>query len=231
MNIKASFVSVVLILIIPLLSACAAQTTPSTIIPTAIPPTAIPPTATESPAPELSVSGTVINKDTDELINNVLLILCRKQDESSCIVDTDLTSTTDEKGEFIISGIESGTYALLYSVSGNIPSDLNNTVLGYSPKSTSASPGPGNVNNLMKSLKISSLDTCNAVYEVVNGNLVVSGYVYSDDADLAFIFLSGDLIFVTITDAPVTMAIRIWDTKNKDHCDGEFKPLQENGTP
>jgi hypothetical protein len=193
-------------------------------IPAAVP-TTIPPTPTNTPAPELSISGSVVDKDTDLPIPNVLLILCQKDTTSSCIA-TDLAATTDANGKFSFPNIEPGNYAVLYSVTGNIPSDLTGKTLDYSPGSTSASPGPGNVNNLMKSLNIGSLDTCNAVYEIFNGNLVVSGYVYSDSMDLAFIFLSGDLIFVTVTDTPVTADLRIWDTQTEDSCAGEFNPLQ-----
>jgi hypothetical protein len=207
------------------LASCAAPLTPAPTQTFTPEPTQVP-SPTETTPPELFIEGSAVNIDAETPMSNVLFILCPKQDEASCIVDTDFTSRTDESGRFKISNLEPGAYAILYSVSGNIPPDLNNKVLDYSPESTSADPAPGNVNHLMKSLGVSTLKTCNAYYEVVDGNMVVSGYVYVDALDLAFIFLSGDLIYVTVTDTPVTMDLRIWDTEDESHCDGDFNPLQ-----
>jgi hypothetical protein len=67
---------------------------------------------------------------------------------------------------------------------------------------------------------------CNGSVEVVAGNLVISGYGYAERVDLGFIFVKGDMIYVTIDTSPEKLELRIWDTQNQDKCEGgEFKPL------
>lgn len=187
--------------------------------------TLIPPTDTPIPAPW--IEGSLVNKETNLPLSNARVVLCLQQEESTCVVKVDLSALTNVDGQFKIMDVPKGKYAILYNASGsNLSSDLNNAVLDYSPQTTSADPGIGNVTHLLKSLGVSSASLCNAYYEVVDGNLVISGYVFVESKDMGFVFLGGDMIYVTIDDSPQKIDLRVWDTQNEDNCeDGEFKPL------
>ncbi len=183
--------------------------------------------ATDTPEPLPWVEGSLVNKETNQPISNARLVLCWQKDESTCTVKADLTALTNADGQFKIVDVPNGKYAILYNVSGNnLQSDLNNKILDYSPQVTSAEPGIGNVTHLMSSLGITSVSLCNAFYEVVNGNLVISGYVYAETTDIGLIFVGGDMVYVTIDDSPAKIDLKVWDTQNKDKCEGgEFNPL------
>ncbi|HLF67287.1 MAG TPA: carboxypeptidase-like regulatory domain-containing protein, partial [Gammaproteobacteria bacterium] len=210
-----------------LLSACGTLGTPIPPTETPIPSAATPIPPTDTPKPSPWIEGFLINKETNQPLGNARLVLCQQQDESTCIVKVNLTALTNADGQFKITDVPNGKYAMLYNASGNsFQPDLNNKILYYSPKTTSADPGVGNVNHLMKSLGVSTVSLCNAFCEVVNGNLVISGYVYAESTDIGFIFVGGDMIYVTIDDSPAKLDLRVWDAQNKDKCEGgEFKPL------
>lgn len=211
------------------LTAEAPTTTPTAIatdtpVPTETP-TPVPPTATPTPAPH--VEGSLLNKDTGEPLAGARVILCPKgTEETACVIDADLTSVTDSDGQFKITDVLPGEYVVLYNASGEIRPEWDGMELEYSPVSTFSDPAPTNINHLMRSLGVSSLSTCEAYYEVVDGNLVVSGYLYADSADLAFIFFNGDLVYVTVQDGSGRIALRVWDTENEGGCKGEFDPLR-----
>ena len=187
--------------------------------------TPIPPTDTPEPSPW--IEGSLINKETDQPLSNARLVLCQQRDESTCVIKVGLTALTNADGRFKIQDVPNGVYAILYNTSGNrFQSDLNNKILDYSPVTTSADSGIGNVTHLMNSLGVSSVSLCNAYYEVVDGNLVISGYVYAESTDIGFIFVSGDMVYVSIDDSPEKIDLRVWDTQNIDKCEGgEFNPL------
>jgi hypothetical protein len=220
MNAGKMSLTILVTVIALLLSACGTSGTP-------IPPTATPIPPTDTPKPSPWIEGSLVNKETNQPLSNARLVLCQQQDASTCTLKMDLTALTDADGQFKIADVPNGKYTILYNASGNsFQSDLNNKILDYSPKTTSADPGIGNVNHLMKSLGVSSVSLCNAFYEVVNGNLVISGYVYAESTDIGFIFVGGDMIYVTVDDSPAKIDLRVWDAQNEDKCEGgEFKPL------
>lgn len=209
---------------------CGASTpTLPTTISTPVPPTSkpIPPTSTPMPTPW--VEGTLTDKDTNKPLSNALLILCQRQNNlTSCQLNTKLTATTDANGKFKLEDVPAGTYAILYNVSGNIQQDLNNKILDYSPQAQGVfgKTGFGHIDNLIESLGITSVQiSCGSSMGVVDGNLVISGYIYAESVDLGFIFVKGDMIYVTINTSPEKLELRVWDTQN-DKCEGgEFKPL------
>lgn len=227
MNTEKISLAILVTVVALLLSACGTFGTPIPPTDTPIPSTAtsIPPTVTPKPSPW--VEGSLINKETNQPLGNAGLVLCQTQDESTCTINVNLTALTNADGQFKIADVPNGKYAILYNASGNsFQSDLNNKLLDYSPQTTSADPGIGNVNHLLKSLGVSSASLCNAFYEVVDGNLVISGYVYAETLDIGFIFVGGDMIYVTIADSPAKLDLRVWDAQNKDQCEGgEFEPI------
>jgi hypothetical protein len=50
--------------------------------------------------------------------------------------------------------------------------------------------------------------------------------LYADSADLAFVSMDGDLVFVTVEDGLGRIDLRVWDTENESGCEGEFDPLR-----
>jgi hypothetical protein len=153
------------------------------------------------------------------------VILCPKgTEETACVIDADLTSVTDSDGQFNITGVLPGEYVVLYNASGEIRPEWDGMELQYSPVDTVSDPGP-NIDKLMRSLGVSSLSNCEAYFHIVDGNLVVSGYLYADSTDLAFIFFNGEPVYVTVQDGPGRIDLRVWDTENEGGCEGEFDPL------
>ncbi len=187
--------------------------------------TPMPPTL----SPGAMLKGTLINKATGKPLIGARVILCPKRSkESLCVIAARLTSVTDSDGRFNITGAETGEYVVLYNTSGRIRPEWDAVKLEYSPVSTFSDPAPTNINHLMKSLKVSSLSTCEAFYEIVEGNLVVSGYLYADSVDLAFIFLKGELIYVKAQNGEGNIDLRVWDPPRKDGCeegDSKFNPI------
>jgi hypothetical protein len=194
--------------------------------PAALPPSPTPVPPTSTPAPSPWVEGVLMDKDTDQPLGNARIVLCQQQDQSTCKVKAALTSVSDGNGKFKILDVPNGKFAILYNATGkSFPLEIDQ-ILNYTPEATAPSSGVANLDNIMKSLKISSISLCNAYYEVVDGNLVVSGYVYAKSLDVGFIFMKGDMLYATIDNAPASLNLRVWDTKNADKCEGgEFKPL------
>jgi len=179
-------------------------------------PTPVPPTATTAVP---YVEGSLINRDTGEPLAGARVILCPKGTEkTTCVIDTDLTAVTDSDGQFKITGVLPGEYGVLYNTSGEIRPDWDGIELDYS-STTTFSDTQINIDRLMTSLGVSSLSTCEAGFEIVDGNLVVSGYLYADSVDLAFIFLSGDLVYVTVQDGSGRIDLEVWDTENVGGCE------------
>jgi hypothetical protein len=227
MNTGKMSLAILVTVVALLLSACGTLGTPIPPTETPIPPTATPIPPTDTPKPAPGIEGSLINKETNQPLGNARLVLCQQQDESSCTVKVDLTALTDADGQFKITDVPNGKYAILYNASGNsFQSDLNDKILDYSPERRSTDRGIPNVYHLLESLGVSSASLCNAFYEDVNENLVISGYVYAESTDIGFIFVGGDMIYVTIDDSLEKLDLRVWDTQNKDGCDsGEFNPL------
>jgi predicted small lipoprotein YifL len=194
--------------------------------PAALPPSPTPVPPTSTPAPSPWVEGVLIDKDTDQPLGNARVELCQQQDQSTCMVKADLTSVSDGNGKYKILDVPNGKFAILYNASGKSLPLEKLQILNYTPEAAAPSSGVANLDNLMKSLKISSISLCNAYYEVVDGNLVVSGYVYASSLDVGFMFVKGDMVYATIDNSPASLNLRVWDTQNADKCDGgEFKPL------
>lgn len=215
----------------PVLEAPAATSTPVPLTATPTPelptatPTPVPPTASPTSAPHIEDS--LLDKDTGEPLVEARVILCLKGTEDpACVIDADLTAVTDSDGQFNIKGVQPGEYVVLYNASGEIRPEWDDMELEYSPVSTFSDPAPTNINHLMRSLGVSSLSNCEAFLHIVDGNLVVSGYLYADSANLAFIFFNGDLVYVTVQDGSGRIDLRVWDTENESGCEGEFDPLR-----
>jgi hypothetical protein len=195
-------------------------------------PTPVPPTYTPTPAPH--IAGSLINKDTGEPLAGARVVLCPKgSEETACVIDAELTSVTDSDGQFNITGVRPGEYVVLYNASGEIRPEWDGMELEYSPVTTAGSSDSLdsllNIYKLMKSLGVSTASNCEAYLHIVDGNLVVSGYLYADSMDLAFIFFDGDLVYVTVENTVGRVDLAVWDTINVDRCgDGpdRFDPLR-----
>ena len=186
------------------------------------------PTPTPTPSPHLE--GSLLDKDSGEPLVGARIVLCVKTPEQPvCVIDEELTSITDSKGRFSIIGVEPGDYGVLYNISGEAQPEWNGTELEYSPVHKGGDLAPGNVNHLLKSLGVDQASVCEAYYHIVEGNLVVSGYVYVESVDLAFVFYDGDLVYATIENDAGQIDLSVWDTINKDNCDDaeRFDPWRE----
>jgi hypothetical protein len=169
-------------------------------------------------APQLE--GSLFDKDSGEPLVGARVVLCVKEPEQPvCVINNELTSMTDSNGRFEITGVAPGDYVIIYNISGEIQSEWDGIELEYSPVHEASDPTPGNVAHLLKSLGISTARLCEAYWQVVDGNLVISGYVYVEPVDLAFISYDGDLVYATVENGSGKIDLSVWDTANEDNCD------------
>ncbi len=174
----------------------------------------------------LSISGSLTNLDTGKPLVGARIVLCAPGAEpDACFIDTNLTAKTDDRGKFLISSLATLKYGILYNVSGELQPEWAGMKLKYSPISTESEPY-NNLDRLMQSLNLTEIDACQAALHTVNDYVAVSGYFYSSEYDLAFLFIDGEFLSSQAQERPKELRLKVWDTKTKANCEAEFEPMR-----
>ena len=185
-----------------------------------------------------SVVGTLTDQYSGKPLMRARVVLCRMNDEKSCVVASHLTSLTNNQGEFQITDVQRGKYVVIYNGTGDKRDAWEDAEISFTPlqpdetslfwsQGIAAPTGVG----VAESLGASSFANCawstalnlNSMGELETGN--ESGYLYIPDRDLAFVLIDGEPLSVDVRrETPIDLSV--WNTRNGE-CDGEnFEPMQ-----
>jgi len=188
-------------------------------------------TTTHTPTLSLLLEGSLLDKDNGMPLEGAMVLLCLKvPDQPVCVIDSTLISKTDSNGQFKITGVATGNYGIIYNISGESRQDLDGTELEYSPVAKSSDPASGNVAHLLQSLGVNEAILCEAYYDIIDGNLVISGYVFVEELDLAVVFYDGDLVYANVENGSGKIDLSVWNTVYDDSCKegtDNFYPWQD----
>ena len=188
-------------------------------IPTATP-TATP-TPTPSPTPVPEVRGSLIDAETDDPLVNARVILCHQDSETSCCLDNNLSTLTNEYGEFTIQVADPADYVVFYNVSGDLHPNWDGMCLDYSKPSMSLSL-QDDLRSMWESLGKGSLSLCMQVWAGKQG---WSTYLYSGTQDLGFIWMWDKPVAVTMTNGLGEINLAVWNMAT-DKCGDNFQPIR-----
>jgi len=167
----------------------------------------------------------LIDVGTGEPLIGTRVILCPvRGEELVCVIDTDLTAVTDDKGQFSIT-VAPGKYVLLYNSSGESQSGWDGLELDYrAPTSLEALEGVTTLHILVRSIGGDDVSGCFTQLFSSEG-LRISGYVYSEPPDLAFVLYWNEPVSVTVEDGVGQIDLLVWDTVSEVSCE-DFDPFQ-----
>jgi hypothetical protein len=181
----------------------------------------------ERPGPDRLISYTFRGEDEDEEVDyeggeplaQARVVLCQFTDEKICTVQPHLTALTDEEGVFHITDVRPGRYAVLYNGSGKEQTEWGGLEIDFTVEEKMTV-----LNSIFRSLDVETLSAC-ALYAV--GMIQFSGYLYSEDFDLAFVLIDDEPVSVDVqTDA--TIDLSVWSTRGEECEIPNTLSLQEN---
>jgi hypothetical protein len=221
-----------LTLVMLLLAGCGGVLAEPTPTPTPIPPTDTPtpvpsptptptPTPSPTPTPIPEVRGSLIDTETDEPLVGARIILCLQDSESSCCMDSDLSTVTDETGEFAIQVPGPGDYGVFYNVSGDMRPGWDGLCLDYAKPSMSLSL-QDDLRPVWESLGKGKMSMCMQVWAGEKG---WSTYVYSEKQDLGFVWMWDKPVAVTVTSGVGEINLAVWNVATES-CGDEFRPIR-----
>lgn len=221
------FVTLLLVACIPIQSAPTPTSTPIPPASTATLTPAPTPTATNVPTttPSPQLSGALTNQATGGFLAGARVVLCQLTSEKVCIVRSDLTAVTNDKGVFLISGAQPGKYVVLYNGSGQKRAEWDGLKIDFTPVQVTGA-GSSVMRAFAQSLGVKTLSGC-AFSIVIKGinKIGESGYVYSEDIDLAVILIESEPVMVNVDGGKKPVTLSVWNTR-KSECDNKkFAPV------
>lgn len=206
----------------PTLTSTPTPTLPPTATPTPIPPTDTPtPTPSPTPTPTPEVRGSLIDAETDEPLAGARIILCLQDSESSCCIDSDLSTMTDENGEFAIQVPGPGDYVVFYNVSGDMRPGWDGLCLDYAKPILSLGL-QDDLRPMWESLGKGEMSICMQVWAGEKG---WSTYVYSEEQDLGFVWMWDKPVAATVTNGVGKINLAVWNVATEG-CGDEFRPIR-----
>jgi hypothetical protein len=218
----AGLTSAVLLLVAcgaPTPTATPTSTPTSTSTPTLTPTPTPMATSTPTPTPMPWVAGELINQATGEPLVGARVVLCQFTGERICTMRSNLTAVTDEQGKFHIADVQPGEYVVLYNGSGEMQAGWEGLEIDFGEK------GSGVFVSIGESLGVSELSQCAFLLYGYGFGLVGSGYLYSEDMDLAFILIEDDPVSVDVRGG-TDIKLSVWSTREGECDDENFDPLQ-----
>jgi hypothetical protein len=210
---------------LPSLRETPTPTTTNTPIPTATS------TPTPTPIPVPSVTGTLVDFETDKPLDGALVTLCRVfSNGSQCTIDQTLVAYTDENGAFAIP-VEPGEYAILYNTSGRGRARLEGFDLDYREPT-----GLDAINTtILQVLLLSISNGASIPAENIGGcvqnflgpdGLLMSGYLLYRPYDLGLVMYHNKLVSVTVEDGPAEVNLAVWNQQSDDPSCADFNPFR-----
>ena len=152
------------------------------------------------------------------------MILCQFTGEKTCTVRSSLTAVTDAEGKFHIPDVEPDRYAVLYNGSGEIQARWEELTIDFTPVQRQGIPSVGQ--GILKGLGVKSLSGCALKIHIASAtDISESGYLYSEDLDLAFILVEGEPVSVNVQ-GETTINLSVWSTREGDCGKENFDPVQ-----
>jgi hypothetical protein len=136
-------------------------------------------------------------------------------------MDNDLSTVTDENGEFAIQVPGPGEYVVFYNVSGDMRMGWDGLCLDYAVPITSLSLQDG-LRPIWESLGKGDMSMC---MEVWAGEKGWSTNVYSGEQDLGFVWMLDKPVAVTVTDGVGEIKLAVWNVATES-CGDEFRPIR-----
>ena len=173
--------------------------------------------------PTYEVKGSLIDTETDELLVGARIILGIQDGETSCYLDSTLSSLTDENGEFTIQVPGPGNYIVFYNISGEMRQSWDGLYLDYYKEVSLSSIG-------------SIQDYFRPMWESMgNGRMLIclmlfcgEGWltnVYSETQDLGFAWILNKPLTVNVTNCVSEINLAVWNWANGG-CGDKFQPIR-----
>jgi hypothetical protein len=121
-------------------------------------------------------------------------------------MDNDLSTVTDENGEFAIQVPGPGEYVVFYNVSGDMRMGWDGLCLDYA-------------------VPITSLSLQDGLRPIWAGEKGWSTNVYSGEQDLGFVWMLDKPVAVTVTDGVGEIKLAVWNVATES-CGDEFRPIR-----
>lgn len=141
-----------------------------------------------------------------------IILAPKKEGKSECLIDTSLTGISNERGEIRIPNIVQGEYVVFYNLSGAIKPGLQGKVVNYDTEGWHGlQEGPANFWAIRRSLG-QLMAPKGAEIATFNGKIVLNGYIYSVDFDLAMFSFEGKLRKINVPipgSSPVQIEINL----------------------
>jgi hypothetical protein len=150
--------------------------------------------AAQQKQPQHGFFAVLIDVASKKPVPSARIILApKKEGKSECVINTSLTGVSNERGEVRIPNVVHGEYVVFYNLSGAIKPGLDGKVVNYDTKGWhSLEEGPANFWAIRRSLG-QLMSPKGANFATFNGQMVLNGYIYSVDFDLAMFSYEGKL--------------------------------------
>ena len=126
-----------------------------------------------------------------------IILAPQKKGKSECVINTSLTGVSSERGEVRIPNVRPGEYVIFYNLSAVIKPELKGKVVNYDPETSKQQERFSNLGAISSSLG-QLMSPKGEIGINKQGRLVLNGYIYSVDFDLAMISSEGELRTVRV---------------------------------
>ena len=167
--------------------------------------------------------GKLINQASGEPLGGARVFLCQFIGEKVCTVRPDLAAITDKEGKFRIPNVKQGKYGVLYNASGKELTEWEGLQIDFTP----VDAGLPVIAGIFESLGIETpLSGCAMHLGIVGlGKTTESGYIYSEELDLALILIESNPVSVNVRGS-TTINLSVWNTRKGECNEKNFDPMQ-----
>lgn len=134
--------------------------------------------------------GSLVEVDTNKTVANARVLLADYYPKDSiCVINSKLTAKTDISGRFSIPNVPFGKYVFLYNLSGR----LNESYNGKEIITNTSKLVFSHMLKAPKGINVPITVADGSTLENIDGELAVSGCLYSKDADIIMMATKGVL--------------------------------------
>jgi hypothetical protein len=179
----------------------------------------------ENEAESKKIEGLLIDTETDEPLVGARVILGIQESETSCYLDSKLSSLTNENGEFTIQVPGPGSYVVFYNISGEMLPSWDGLYLDYSKESTIdlANSIHGDLISIWESMGEGRMLICLMFWAGKEGWLT---NVYSETQDLGFAWVFNKPLTINVTSSVSEINLAVWNWTKERGCGYEFRPVR-----